>query len=535
MTKSKGNRQSFAAGAAVLTVAAVIVKIIGALYKIPLGNILGDEGMGHFGIAYSIYNMLLTISTAGFPVAMSKMISEANVAGRPNQIKRIFRVSMATFLTLGALGTGVMFFLNKQLAIVMKDILAAYSISALAPSVLFVCIMSAYRGYTQGHTNMVPSAISQVIEALCKLVIGTWLCWYLVKAGYGLEYGAAGAIVGVTIGTVLGAGYLFSNKVKVRYYGETDDSDDVPDSYSDTFKRLLKIGVPITIGSSVLSIITLIDTNLVTRRLQTAAGFPEKEAVSLFGAYYNTQTLFNLPSSFIPPITISVIPTITALVTQKNYGGSSRIAEASLRITTIFALPCGAGLMALSWPILNLLYGKQPDLVDTGAPLLAILGAASFFVCMVLITNALLQAYGHVYTPIKTMLIGGAFKIVINWILVGNPRINITGAPIGTLVCYMVIAFLNMVALYRYAPQRLNISRIFIKPMIASVIIGFFAWAAYGLLARFLGSPRLSVLIAIAAAAVLYLILVLLMRIITREDLEVIPKGEKIARILRLK
>lgn len=535
MKKDRSKGQSFMAGAMVLTVATVIVKIIGALYKVPLGNILGETGMGHFGIAYNIYNVLLTISTAGLPVAMSKMISEAVVQERPNQIRRIFRVSMVTFLALGILGSALMFFLNDQLAALMGNTLAAYSIMALAPSVLFVCIMSAYRGYTQGHTNMVPSAISQVIEAVCKLGIGVFLCWYLVDKGMGLEYGAAGAIIGVTVGSVLGAAYMFVNMKRTKYEVQLKGVEDKPDSYKTVFKRLIRIGVPITIGASVLSIISLIDTNLVMRRLQSAAGFTAAQANDLFGTYYNTQTLFNLPAAFIPPLTISVIPAITAMLTKGNNRGATKISESALRVTALFAMPAGIGLMVLSEPILNLLYSNRPTLVTEGAPLLSILGPASFFVCMVLLTNSLLQAYGHFSTPIKTMLVGGAAKIIVNWWLVGTPEINIFGAPIGTLVCYALISALNMVALMRCIPEKLNISKIFIKPLIASVVMGALAWASNGLFARVLGSARLSVLIAICLALVVYVVLVILLRVIGKEDLELIPKGDKIARFLRIK
>ncbi len=528
--------QSFAAGAAVLTIAAVIVKIIGALYKIPLGNILGEEGMGHFGVAYNIYNMLLTISTAGLPVAMSKMVSEANAAGRPRQIRRIFTVAIITFTVLGVAGTSVMLFLNRKLAEVMKDTLASYSILALAPSVLFVCVMSAYRGYTQGHSNMTPSAISQVIEAVCKLVLGMACCWYLMKQGFGYEYGAAGAIMGVTVGTILGAVYLFSH---VRRAGYADTSlvldEPEPDGYGTILRRLIGIGIPITIGSSVLSIISLIDTNLVLRRLQSAAGFTEKAAVELYGGYFNTQTLFNLPSSFITPMTISVIPSVTLMLVEGRREDCARLTRSALLVTTMFAMPAGIGLSVLSQPILHLLYPGKPNLVTIGAPLLAILGIASIFVCIVLLTNALLQAYGKLYVPIVTMVIGGIIKIAVNWFLVGTPSINITGAPIGTLCCYGVIALLNYIALAKYAPGRISIAKTFVKPLIASVIMGAACYGVYTLALKAVNSSRISVLIAIIAGVAVYLVAVIALRVVTKEDLAVIPKGEKIAKLLHIR
>jgi len=535
-TERTDKRQSFAAGTAVLTVAAILVKIIGALYKIPLANMLGETGMGHFGVAYNIYNLLLTISTAGLPVAMSKMVSEAYVSDRPRQIRRIFTVAFATFAVLGVLGTSVMLFLNRQLATVMKDTLACYSIMALAPSVLFVCIMSSLRGFTQGHSNMTPSAISQVIEAICKLGLGILLCWYLLHLGYGFEYGAAGAILGVTVGTVLACLYMFVS-VKRGHYADISlaPNEPEPDSYGALFRRLVRIGIPITIGSSVLSIISLIDTNLVLRRLQTAAGFTEAAAVELYGGYFNTQTLFNLPSALITPMTISVIPSITAFLVQGKNEDCTRITRSSLLVTALLAMPMGIGLFVMATPILNLFYSAQPNLVTIGGPLLSIQGIAAIFVCVVLLTNALLQAHGKLSIPIFTMLIGGVVKVAVNWFLVGDPNINITGAPIGTLCCYAVIAVLNMIALARNTEGRLGIGKIFGKPLLSAVIMGAVCVGFYALVSRFLSSGKIVTVLTLIVAVVVYAVAVILLRAVTREDLALVPKGEKIAKLLHIR
>ena len=186
---SKEKKQSFIGGTMILAIAVAVVKVIGALYKIPLGNILGTEGMTHFNSAYNIYSVLLSISTAGLPLAVSKLVSEARALGRYNQSRRVLSVAMWLFVVLGAAGTSLMFFWAEPLAAAMNNTLAYWPIRALSVSVVCVCVMSAFRGYTQGQGNMMPSAISQVIEAAFKLVVGLLLAWYFVSAGLGVDIG----------------------------------------------------------------------------------------------------------------------------------------------------------------------------------------------------------------------------------------------------------------------------------------------------------------------------------------------------------
>ena len=205
---SREKKQSFMGGVTVMAISTVFVKICGALYKIPLNNILGEEGVTHFMSAYNIYAFLLTLSTAGLPLALSKLISEANATGRRTQMRRCFNTAMALFVGLGVAGTAAMLIFTEQLAAMMNNTLAYWPIKALGVSVICVSVMCAYRGFAQGRQNMVPTAVSQFIEALFKLVIGLPLAWYLIHAGKSLEIGAAGAIVGVSAGTVLAMLYM---------------------------------------------------------------------------------------------------------------------------------------------------------------------------------------------------------------------------------------------------------------------------------------------------------------------------------------
>ena len=373
-----------------------------------------------------------------------------------------------------------------------------------------------------------------MLEVLAKVVAGLALAWYLTSAGHSLPIASAGAIFGVTVGSLVALIYMFVYKRR-RYAGGALGTD-TPDSRGQVLKTLLRIGIPITLGSSVLSLINLVDSGLCMGRLQDAAGFSYQEATVLYGVYGKAQTLYNLPASFITPLTISVVPAIAAAMALHHSKDASRIAENSMRIAVVIALPMGVGLSVLAQPIMDTVY---PGSHASGGELLTIMGIASFFVCMALMMNAILQAGGNEKYPIYSMIAGGVVKVAVNWVLVANPEINIVGAPIGTLACYAVMCVMNYVFLCARLPERPSLRRIFLRPAISCAAMGLAAWAVYGLGARFLGDGRLetavAMVLAIGAAVIVYFVLVVLLRAITYEDMKLIPKGEKLARILHIK
>ena len=381
---------------------------------------------------------------------------------------------------------------------------------------------------------MTPTTVGQVLEVLAKVVAGLALAWYLTSAGHSLPIASAGAIFGVTVGSLVALIYMFVYKRR-RYAGGALGTD-TPDSRGQVLRTLLRIGIPITLGSSVLSLINLVDSGLCMGRLQDAAGFSYQEATVLYGVYGKAQTLYNLPASFITPLTISVVPAIAAAMALHHSRDASRIAENSMRIAVVIALPMGVGLSVLAQPIMDTVY---PGSHASGGELLTIMGIASFFVCMALMMNAILQAGGNEKYPIYSMIAGGVVKVAVNWVLVANPEINIVGAPIGTLACYAVMCVMNYVFLCARLPERPSLRRIFLRPAISCAAMGLAAWAVYGLGARFLGDGRLetavAMVLAIGAAVIVYFVLVVLLRAITCEDMKLIPKGEKLARILHIK
>jgi stage V sporulation protein B len=536
---SEAKKQNYLHGATILAAGVVIMKILGAIYKIPLGNILGDEGYAYFFAAYSIYTIFLTLSTAGLPVALSRLISEANELGRPMQARKTFRVAFATFFVVGIVCTLVMYFYPNELAAMIGKPQIAQSLWAISPAVFLVCLTSAYRGYCQGRQNMTPTTVGQVLEVLVKVIFGLILAWYLVRAGKSLPIASAGAISGVTVGSLAALGYMYT--YKRRFYPERAiAAADTPDSSYRILRRIIRIGVPITLGASVLNLINFIDTALVINRLQSAAGFSDYDSSVLFGVYGKAQTLYNLPASIITPLCISVVPAIAACMARCSRVEASRIAENSLRISVVLALPMGTGLSVLAYPIMN---GIYPGSNAAGPELLTLLGVASFFVCLALMQNAILQAHGNELYTVLSMVAGGVVKVGINWVLVADPAINITGAPIGTLCCYAVICVMNYLFLSKCLKNKPRLGHILLRPLLSSLVMGAGAWAVYGFAIRFLSGGtapgvwtiRLALLAAVGVGVLLYLIMVVLTRAVTREDMMLIPKGDKLARILHIR
>ena len=534
---SRERKQSFMGGVTVMAISTVFVKICGALYKIPLNNILGDEGVTHFMSANNIYALLLTLSTAGLPLALSKLISEANAAGRRTQMRRCLNTAMAIFVTLGAIGSAAMLLFTRQLAAMMNNTLAYWPIKCLGISVICVSLMCAYRGFAQGRQNMVPTATSQFIEAFAKLVVGLPLAWWLIHNGQPLEIGAAGAIVGVSAGIVLAMLYMVGNYRKNR--GPIMWGTDKAQSYPVIARRLLALAIPITLGQTGMSLFNLLDQTIILGQLQDVLGLTEREAATLFGQYSFSNTLFNLPAGFLPAVAISLVPAVTVAVTRKDHREVNRVVTTSFRLIAMLAIPAGVGLSVLAGPILLLLYPARRETAIAATYHLQLLGVASIFVCIMLLTNSIMQAHGKVRLPVYTMLIGGAVKVGVNYVLVGNPEINIKGAPVGTLICYGLIAVMNLAIVSRLLEKKPNYPAIFAKPVLASAVMGATAWASHGLFGRFLSGgyakESLCTILAVGCAVVVYLILVIALRMITREDLKMVPHGEKLARLLHIR
>ncbi len=535
---SNTKKQNFLHGAVILTAGLAVIKVLGALYKIPIANILGKEGYGMFLAAYNVYNVFYTASTAGVPVAMARLIAASDANGRPMQIRRYYRVGLTVFFLIGLVCSSVMFLFPTELAAQINHVSAAQSIWALSPAILLCCMIAIFRGYTQGHSNMIPTAVSQILEVLFKLIFGLGLVVVFTSMGKSTPLCCAAAISGVTMGSFIALVYLVWYKRK-NYVEKplAAHEADVPDSYGTTLKNLLLVVVPISIGSSVQSVINLIDTKQVMSILQ-ASGFSYEATSGMYGVYGQAQTLYNLPGTVISAISVSIVPTIAANFAVKNLKGAKETSETGLRIASVLALPMAFGLAVLADPIMNVLYWGE---ADGGAGMLALLGMAAFFLCMVVVMTGILQAGGKERLPVLAACIGGVVKVAVNNLLLSNPDINIYGAPMGTLCCYIVMASLDFLFLKQCLGEYPNIFKILSRPLVSTLAMAVTAGGIYKLCTvlitaepgRYLMAAFM--VLAIGAAVVVYLVMIIATRSITPADMAMVPKGEKIAKLLRMK
>lgn len=504
-------------GAFILTISTAFVKLAGLLFTIPIANMLGGDGMGYFYAAYDIYNMLAVLASAGLPVAVSRMVSATLVSGNTAEADRVYTLSVRIFTILGALIAAVMFFGADFLAAVIKNPGSGMSIRALSVTAFCAFVMSALRGYFQGHSIMKYTAVSQVIEAFAKLFFGCLFAYILLRTEYEYIGGSAGAILGVSLGAVLAVVYLLVNKKRMD---KDKTSCDLPVREDRTLiKELFKIAIPVSLGASVMSLVNLIDTTVIMRILQDGLSYTYERANWLYGVFGNAKKIFNFPSAFIVPFSVSILPVLTAAFTAKDKEGVRTNMVTCFKYALLLALPAGVGITVLSEPIMHIIYFNTPEEAAAGTPLLAVFGIAVILYAVVSISGAILQAFGHVNRPLISLTVGGIIKCLLNAVLVGFEAINIMGAPIATCMCYVVMIAMNVAFLRKYLTGCGAILWNTVKTLAASLVMGAFAYGAYAVLSGALG-VRIGGMVSIIGAVVVYAVLVIVLKVVTVKELK---------------
>lgn len=520
-------------GTAILVAANFLVKIIGILYKVPLVNMISPLGMGYFSAAFEVQQVLLTISLA-LPLAVSKMISEARALGHGSEVRKIFRVVLISFSIIGLAGTLILYFGSGVFSTLISIPMAKYSIMALAPAMFFFSVAAIFRGLYQGLDNMLPTALTQITEALIKLAAGTGIAYMMIKMSYATRYVSAGAIFGTTLGTAVSLIVLvpifFMRSTRATLAAIPDDGK--VRSSKRIFKELIYLVIPITLGSFIVNLTSIMDLFFITHRLQYI-GMSSDAATTAYGGYKNmAQLLFNLPPSIISSISLSIIPAIAAAHVLGDQERLKRILNSSLKIVILFAMPCAVGLFTMGGPIQHLLFPSQPDAIKAATPLLKILSVASLWACIATVTTAALQAVGRLRIPLISLAIGGGVKLCANYILVGTPGIGINGAPIGTNLCYITILCINGFYIFKYIHLRPNLWGTVIKPLFAGLSMGVLAVFFYNMLDHFIGNT-LSVLATILFSGIVYFVFLFLFRCFSEDDILLLPKGRRILGLLK--
>ena len=522
----------FFSGVFVLTLANILVKAVGLVSKIVLNRVVGSVGAGYYSSAYEIYAYLYVISTSGLPVALSIMVSKSRAKGRFKEAKKIFEVAFIVLLIIGVVFSILMVFFAKQIASFIGAEQTALCIISIAPTMLFICLSSCIRGYFQGYQLMKPTAVSQLIEACAKVGVGVIFALWAKAEGYPDYIVAAFTILGVTVGVLLGMAYLYIKKLffKEESYNFEHLEFEVEETKStkQILKELFVIAIPITLSSSVLSLTTIIDTIMVQNRL-LSYGMSEMSVRIYYGDYTSLViSMFNMPTILFYPIANALVPLISATREKGDKQKSEEIRSLSLRIITLIAVPCAVGLGVFSYPILDLLMFKQ-DSVSRAAPWLSIAAVSVVFLGIIATTNAFLNTAGKQRLPIISMLIGATAKLTTNYFLLG--KIGIYGAPISTVICYLFAASFNIYFTVKHVGKLPNIKKIFGLPILSATLSIGASALVYLLLINLL-PIKISTVISIALAVILYLIISLKLKSINYDDISMLPNNEKIFKIL---
>lgn len=522
-------KESFIKGALILTVAGFIVKFLGAIYRIPLARLIGDEGMGLYQLAYPIYGLLLSISTTGLPTAISKMVAEDTAIGKYKNAYKIFRVSLVVLSIVGFILSGLLMFSAKKLSVkVLGNPKAYFSVISIAPAIFFVSIMSCFRGFFQGLQDMLPSAISQIVEQIGRVVaVFVFVILLLPK---GVEYAAAGAAFGPVVGAIVGLLMLimvFFRKKKDFANRISQDMGNKLESSIHIMFRLFAFAIPITLGGLIAPIMSLADAAIVNRRLQYA-GFSITRATELYGQLSGKAApLINFPATVTLSLAASLVPAISEALALNNRKLVASRSDTAIRISIIFGLPAAIGMFVLAKPITVLLYKNA----EAGIPL-AVLSWGVIFLSIIQTTTGILQGIGQTLLPVVNLAIGAVVKIISNYTLTAIPSINIKGAALGSVAAYMIAAILNFIAVIRFTGLRIDFSHMFVKPVIATAIMGLCVNVSYKKLILAGISQNRVTLMAIVIGAICYVIPLVLLGGIKKSDLELLPGGQKIANLL---
>ncbi len=577
----KNQKQSFMKGTIIITLGMLAVKFFGAIFKIPLMSILGGEGSGYFIGAYNLYNPIYALSTAGLPIAISKLVSENVALGRFRDVRMIRRISVPIFLFTGTVGFFLVIIGSFVYSNISKSPDSIYSIFMLAPSLLFSCLMSSYRGYYEGLRNMTPTAVSEVVDSIGKILFGLSLSFLTIWIGkseyysrgsvFGkiyenevyangkiLSFASAAAILGIAISSFVAFLYIHF-RYKIKRDGISYDqliNSPKPQKSNIILKSILKIALPVGLGAIIMNLAGVIDSVLIQRRLADITmnsidrlkeiyGYLIPSDVIqrnnvhtfLFGCFGYTSTIVMFLPTISQGLAISTLPTVTESWTIGDRKKLKKNVEKILKIASVVSIPMGLGISFFSYPIMDLIYntfhaGKQTGEIYIASQIMMISGIGAIFIALSTPVCSMLQAIGRADIPLKILSIGMLIKIFLNYFLVGIPEINIQGAGIGTLVCYIFIFIFAIISLCKNMRISLNFKKILIKPFVAGLLCAFSALFAYNIFNKFV-FYKIATMLSIVVSALVYLLGIIFLKIVTQEDLKSFNVLNRISKIFK--
>lgn len=518
---SEKKRRDFAYGALILSLSGFLVKLIGAVFRIPLTNLVGAQAMSFYSSSYSIYIFLLSLATSGLPTGIATMISKSIALGKHKDISRIVKIAASIFVTVGAVLSVLGVIFARQIAEVMNSAEAYYAVVALMPAIFNISVVSVFKGFFQGYNNMAPTAISNLVEAVVKLCAGYGIALYMYNRGYPVEQVVGGAIFGVTLSTMaamifMTLRYIFRDKS--YRVGVSDFINDSATPKKELAKSFLIISLPIMVSSVSANLFGAVDAFTVMNRLKSYMSV--EEAQLLWGSYGNmVLTLFNLPSFLIVCIGMSLIPTISAAYAKKDNELVRKTINRAYTYSSILAFGCAFGLSGIANRALLLFFPNDIEAVNAATPLLEIISFALVCVGISNITASILQAVGKSYLPVISVTVGAAIKTLMTVILVSIPQLNIYGAPIATNIAYPVMVIINFYFIKKHMGSSPDVISIFIKPLVSGAAC-FAAVKLFTFIFEKFLSPRIALFPTILCAGTIYLIFIFIFKLVSIDELK---------------
>jgi len=531
---AEGKMRKLLQGTVILAFAALFSKVLGVIYRIPYQNITGDLGFYVYQQVYPIYSMLLILATAGFPLAVSKLVAERIAIGDHLGAKKIFRASAFILMITGFIFFLLLFLSAPLIAGWMEDPNLILPIRSVSFALLVVPVMGAIRGYFQGHQNMLPTAISQIVEQIVRVATILLLSYWLIHNNYNVYYAGAGAVFGAFTGAISALFVLLFFWWRGNRHGKNEGSMPDQEDFSlwKITQKIMYYAIPICLGSIVLPMLQLVDA-LTVAKVLIHSGWEEEIARKLKGIFDRGQPLIQFAAFFATALGLALVPSIAEANAQKNQELIVLRTSVAMRLTLLIGLAASFGLAILAEPI-NIMFYKT----DEGSVALAILAFTALFSTLGIASGSILQGLGHVMLPARNLLVGVMVKVLCNLILI--PLWGINGAAISTVAAYAVATFLNIISLQKYTGLQFQFRAFFVKPIVAVLMMAFFVWGAKEtmtwLLVKQLTSERfihtIVSLTAVGLGAGIYGLSLLRVGAITREELLLIPKGKKLVGLL---
>lgn len=511
--------KSIAKSISVLSIAGILCKLIGVLFSIPL-NMISPVVAANFYLVYPTYTLLLTISSAGLPVAVSRLVAGHLAQNDRNNAKATFKSALLMLFSIGLVFSLIMIISNRMLVGMVHNDETRLGFYAIAPCVLIVCVLSALRGLIQGQQNMVPTAISQLIEQVGKVLLSLPLAYFGLKKSITASVG--GALLGITLAEAAALVYMI-----IHYYVKKpafeklpQDPAKEPESSKAIMKRLIVISIPITISACIIPLSQFIDSAMMIKRM-ILAGLDQAAATSAYGIFTSIVIrLINIPTALALAISMSLVPAISACRARNDYDAVKKETNTGMRYAFLIGFPCSVGMSILAKQIIYFFYGSvrkfQPADLELASQLLTFSAMTVVLFTAVQATSSILQGLRKQRIPMYTMIIGVFVKIVLNYILIGTKGIDIHGGPYASIACYSIVMISNIYFVCKYAKMKMNWIEWIIRPGLAAAAMGVVVY----LMQSLLPVHRLLTILEIGIGIAVYLVAAFCFKAITKDDLK---------------